>query len=166
MPYRSDTNLPPNSSVAISFIGAGTYVARATAWNRDRTVSATSTTTIEVSAPAPAPAPCINPADTADQYATYQNGMVLRYISGYVQQNNILVKTTSVTNAITVNSWYLSVIGRPGENPGWQGWIRRLDSGEPQNIVYQSFLETANSGELANYGRVVEILTFCQYQGT
>ena len=55
MSYRSGTNQPPNSNVTIGFNNAGTYVATATAWNRDRTVSATSTVTIVVNSVAPPP---------------------------------------------------------------------------------------------------------------
>lgn len=119
---------------------------------------------IAVPIPVAAPPSCIDPPDTSDQYAIYGQGMVLRYTSGRIQQNNTLVKSTRTPNASIVNGWYQSVIGRPAETPGWIGWIQRLNNGESQSSVYAALVRAAQQGELANFGRVTNVYTFCEFQ--
>jgi hypothetical protein len=148
----------------------GSYVYVVTAIGPGGTTTATKAFTVTIPAPPPPPpepeppAPCVNPPNTSDQYAVYQTGMVLIYSSGYTQSGNILVSSTKTTNASIVNGWYQSVIGRPAENPEWQGWITRLNNGESTSSVYSSFVAAASGGELAAYGRVSRVLTYCEYQ--
>ncbi len=116
------------------------------------------------SPPPPVPPPCTNPPNISDQYAVYQQGMVLRYRSGHVQTGNTLVSVPLTANGSVVNGWYLSYIGRPGDRSGFIYWVIRLNNGESQTNVFNDFKNAADNGELANNSRVINVYTFCQYQ--
>lgn len=120
---------------------------------------------LEISAVVPSliPKPCIDPPESKDHYAVYQQAMVLIYTSGYIQKNNILVKSTKTINAAIVNSWYQSVIGRPAEQFGLNAWANRLDNNESESAVFQEFYLAATQGEVAQHGTVSKVQTYCQY---
>jgi hypothetical protein len=154
-----------NSGTVGIFSSTGTYTLRTT-FSYTGNVVVKTTTVVAAAAPSPPPPPpCVNPADVQDSLAIYRTGMVLVYRSGYVQRDNTLLRAAKTNQAITVNGWYRAIIGRTADPEGLNYWVGRILGGENITSLRNEFIATANSGEIAAYGKVSAVYTFCSYPG-
>lgn len=104
---------------------------------------------------------CVNPPDTTDSLGTYSTSNVVRTSRGLFCTFDLL-KTTSVSQITTINSWYLEYLGRPGDKLGIKYWYDRVLA-VGLDFTKNEFIVSAQIG-LNSLGKVIDIFTMCQAQ--